>query len=448
MEGSLRRVGQLLLLLTVIVPGFWSSAVAQTPPPPPPVPAAAQGETGQPFNVKAAVDAYLATIPADKRARSDAYFEGGYWLILWDFLVSAVVMWLLLRWRISAKMRDWAERATRFRPVQTFIYAVQLILVFTVVTFPWTIYESYSREHKYGLLNQTFGPWMRDQLVSLAVNLVLGALFLVILFGLLRWTGKNWWVWGAVFSVLFLAFISLIAPVFIFPLFNKFTVLQNPSIKDPILSMARANGIPANEVYVFDASRQSDRVSANVSGLAGTMRISLNDNLLKRCSLPAIESTMGHEMGHYVLNHSYKGLALNGIVTVVAFAFVNWGTKAALARWGEAWGVRGLTDVAVTPLLVLLLSLYYFAMTPVSNSITRTMEYEADMYGLNAAMQPDGEAEVDLLLGEYRKLDPGPVEEFVFFDHPSGRTRITAAMRWKAEHLPPAAAAQPVTSKP
>jgi STE24 endopeptidase len=255
-------------------------------------------------------------------------------------------------------------------------------------------------------------------------------------------------VWCAVFSILFSAFVGLIAPVFLFPLFNKFTKLEDPHIKDPILSMARANGIPASEVYVFDASRQSDRVSANVSGLAGTMRISLNDNLLKRCSLPSIESTMGHEMGHYVLNHVYKGLALNGIVLVVAFAFVNWGIKAALARWGEAWGVRGVTDVAVLPLLALLISGYFFVMTPVSNTITRTMEYEADIFGLNAGGQPDGEAEVDLLLGEYRKLDPGSVEEFIFFDHPSGRTRITAAMRWKAEHLPAATLAQPVTSKP
>ncbi len=435
----MRKVGQILLLWVAVVSGLRNSAMAQTPPAAPAVPAAARGVAGQPFDVKAAVDAYLATIPANKRARSDAYFEGGYWLILWDFLVIAVVMWLMLRWRISAKMRDWAERVTRFRLLQTAIYWLQFFLLFSLVTFPWTLYESYFREHKYGLLNQTFGPWMRDQLVMLAVSAVLGAAFFVLLFGLIRQLGKNWWVWGAVFCVLFLAFAALIAPVFFFPLFNKFTKLEDPRIKDPILSMARANGIPASEVYVFDASRQSDRVSANVSGFAGTMRISLNDNLLKRCSLPAIESTMGHEIGHYVLNHAYKGLALNGIVIVIAFAFLNWGINAALARWGDAWRVRGISDVAVLPLAVLLFSIYSFVATPATNTITRTMEYEADMFGLNAGQQPDGEAEVDLLLGEYRKLDPGPVEEFIFFDHPSGRTRITAAMRWKAEHLAGAA---------
>jgi len=335
-------------------------------------------------------------------------------------------------------MRDFAERITRFRPLQSALYWFQFLIVTTLLTFPLTVYEGYFREHKYGLSNQTFGPWMRDQAVMLAVGLVLGAPLIMALFGVVRRLGKNWWVWGAVVAIAFFAFVDLIAPVYIFPLFNTYTKLQDPHVKDPILSMARANGIPASEVYVFDASRQTKRIGANVSGFAGTMRISLNDNLLNRCTLPEIEATMGHEMGHYVMNHQYKGLVFEGVLTFIGFAFLNWGLNACLARWGQSWGVRGITDVAIVPLAALILSVYTLVLTPVENTITRTMEYEADIFGLNASQQPDGEAEIDLKLGEYRKLDPGPVEEFIFFDHPSGRTRITAAMRWKAEHLQPA----------
>ena len=389
---------------------------------------------GQSFDIKGAVDAYLAKMPADRRAQSDAYFEGGYWLILWDFLVLALVMWLLLYFRWSAKMRNLSERITRFRPIQTAIYWVQFIVVLSVLTFPLQMYEGYFREHKYGLLNQNFGQWMRDQLVGFVVSLILGAILLVPLFGLVRRLGRNWWVWGAVVMIAFAAFVALIAPVYIAPLFNKYKKLEDARVRDPILQMARANGIPARDVYEFDASRQSNRVSANVSGFANTMRISLNDNLLNRCTLPEIETTMGHEMGHYVLNHAYKGLVMFGVLIFIAFAFVNWGITFALARWGTAWEIRGLGDVAVLPLATIVFSLFFFLATPVTNSITRTMEFEADMYGLNAARQPDAEANVDMFLGEYRKLDPGPVEEFVFYDHPSGRTRITAAMRWKAEH--------------
>jgi STE24 endopeptidase len=386
------------------------------------------------FDVKAAVDTYLAKMPPEQRARSNAYFEGGYWMQMWDFLSTVAVMWLLLRFSWSARMRDLAERLTRFRPLQTAVYWVQFIVVVSVLTFPLGMYEGYFREHKYGLLNQTFGPWMKDQLIGLAVTVILGAVLIVPLFGLVQRLGKTWWVWGALVTLIFVALVVLIAPVYLAPLFNKYTILQDAKIKDPILSMARANGIPATDVYEFDASRQSNRVSANVSGLGTTMRISLNDNLLNRCTLPEIETTMGHEMGHYVLNHAYKGLVMNGVVVVIAFFFLNWGMGSALARWGEGWGVRGISDVAVMPLAVMVFSIYFFVTTPVGNTITRTMEFEADMYGLNAARQPDGEANVDLLLGEYRKMDPGPVEEFLFFDHPSGRTRITAAMQWKGEH--------------
>ena len=138
--------------------------------------------------------------------------------------------------------------------------------------------------------------------------------------------------------IVFVAFVSLIAPVYISPLFNKYKKLEDPRIKDPILSMARANGIPATDVYEFDASRQSNRVSANVSGFAETLRISLNDNLLKRCTLPEIETTMGHEMGHYVLNHEYKGLVMIGVVIVIGFAFLNWGDQLCSRALGRGVG--------------------------------------------------------------------------------------------------------------
>jgi STE24 endopeptidase len=429
MPRASRFILLIVLLCTAFLFGQTSTPAAS------PVPAVENRPAAAPaFDVNAAVNAYLAKMPPAQRARSNAYFEGGYWLLLWDFLSTVVVMWLMLRLRWSSGMRNLAERITRFRPIQTALYWIQFFLVVSILTFPLTVYEGYFREHKYGLLNQTFGPWMGEQLIGLVVGLILGAILIVPLFGLVRRLGKSWWVWGAALTIVFLAFVSLIAPVYIAPLFNTYKKLEDPHIKDPILTMANANGIPATDVWEFDASRQSNRVSANVSGFASTQRISLNDNLLNRCTLPEIETTMGHEMGHYVLNHAYKGLVELGVLVVIGFAFLNWGIHFALMRWGQKWDIRGITDVAVLPVAVILLSLFFLLMTPVTNTITRTMEYEADMYGLNAAQQPDGEANVDLMLGEYRKLDPGPVEEFVFYDHPSGRTRITAAMRWKAGH--------------
>jgi len=395
----------------------------------------ASAPTGPAFDLKGATDAYLATVPPDKKVRSDAYFEGGYWLQFWDFLFGAAVTIFLLQSRLSARMRDWAARVSSWRGVQDLIYFILFLLTVSVIQFPLLVYEGYIREHKYGLATQAFGPWIGDQLIGLAVTGVLGGIAVMVLYWVVRRLGKNWWVWGAVASIVLLAFTILIAPVYIAPLFNTFKKLENPKIRDPILSLARANGIPVTEVYEVDASRQSTRVSAYVSGFLGSERIVLNDNLLNRCTPEEIQSVMGHEMGHYVLHHVYKDVLFYGVLFLVGFAFLNWGMHWALARWGDRWGVHEITDVAALPLAALLLSIFFFVLIPLTNSWTRTQEYEADIFGLNAARQPDGEALVDLKLGDYRKLDPSPIEEMIFYDHPSGRTRITAAMRWKAENM-------------
>jgi STE24 endopeptidase len=145
---------------------------------------------------------------------------------------------------------------------------------------------------------------------------------------------------------------------------------------------------------------------------------------------------MGHEMGHYVLHHIYKATLFISVVIVISFALLQWSLTWSLQRWGEKWGIRGVGDTAVLPLVLLIISILAFVLTPIMNTQTRTEEGEADMYGLNASRQPDGFAQAAIHLGEYRKMNPGPIEEWIFFDHPSGRNRIYAAMRWKAENLP------------
>ena len=395
----------------------------------------AEAQASPQFDANAATKAYMAQIPADKTARSDAYFEGGYWLILWDFLYGVAVMLLVLNLRWSARMRDLAERVTRFQLVHTFVYWLQYFVLTSILFFPLTVYEDYLREHKYGLATQTFGPWMSDQIKSLGVDAVLLGLLTMILFAIVRRFPRTWWIGGAVASLLFLIFVVLIAPVYLTPIFNKVTLLDDPKIVDPILSMARANGIPAKNVYEIDASKQTTRMSANVSGFANTMRITLNDNLLRRGSPEEIQAVMGHEMGHYVMNHVYKSTMFFSILIVLFFAYLYRGLGWTLQRWGAKWQIRDVGDTAVVPLVVLLALIFGFVLNPIVNTYSRTEEYEADMYGLNTSQQPDGFAQAAIHLGEYRKMNPGPIEEWIFFDHPSGRNRIYAAMRWKAENL-------------
>ncbi|MGI9071758.1 MAG: M48 family metallopeptidase [Bryobacteraceae bacterium] len=416
-----------LMLLLLALTAFAAS------PPAPTVPLLAQPSTH--FDAYAATNAWLDTVPSAARAKSNAYFEGGYWLILWDFLYGATVMLLLLETKLSARLRNLAERLTRFRWLQSFLYWIGFVVITAALTFPLTFYEDFLREHRYGLSNQNFLSWFRDQFIAMLIIVVLGGIAFVILAGIMRRLPQTWHLWGTGIAILFLIIGMLIGPVYIGPLFNTYKPLQNAVIKSQILSLARANGISTKDVYEVNGSRQSKRVSANVSGILATERITLNDNLLDRCSRQAILAVMGHEMGHYVLHHIYNSVIWAAIVVALMFAILRWGMVWALSRWGARWQVHDVGDVAALPLMVLILSTLSFLFTPIGNTYTRTQEYEADIFGLNASRQPDGEAEADLLLGEYRKLDPTPLEEFIFFDHPSGRVRIYAAMRWKAENL-------------
>jgi STE24 endopeptidase len=397
------------------------------------VPAAAQASAN--FKVDAATEAYIAQIPPEAKTRSDAYFEGGYWLQLWDFLVACAISLLLLQGRWSARMRDFAERMTRFRPLQTAIYWIEYLLLTTLLGFPLAVYEGYTREHQYGLATQTFGPWMGDQFKGLLVNLVLGCGFAIVLFAIVKRLERTWWIWGAIVAEVLLALVVLITPVYLVPIFNTVTPLNDPRLTQPILSMARANGIPAKEVYEVDASKQTTRMSANVSGLGKTMRITLNDNLVKRGSPGEVQAVMGHEMGHYVLGHVPQLLTAFLIFAFAAFGFLRWGLDWSLRRWGQVWQIRGIGDPAVLPLVALLASIFFFVLTPVLNTYIRNQEHEADMYGINASRQPDGFAQAAIHLAEYRKMRPGPIEEWLFFDHPSGYRRIHDAMQWKAENL-------------
>jgi len=383
-----------------------------------------------------ATRAWLDTVPPDKKARSDAYFEGGYWLILWNFLLSVAISIFLLASRISARVRDFAERTTRFRFLQVILYAIPVLLLIFILGFPLHVYENFFREHAYGMATQNFGQWFSEQVLMVVLNLIVTSLVLVGLYAVFRRAPRTWWVWGTLVSILFTILGIMLAPVYIEPLFNTYKPLKDPAISEPILAMARANEIPVTQVFEVDASRQTKRVSANVAGFLGTTRIALNDNLLKQCTLPEIREVMAHEMGHYILNHSMKLVLYFSIFFLLGFAALRAFFQGAVQRWGARWGVRGIADPAGLPLLSLIFATVFFLLTPVINTAIRVTEREADAFSINTAREPDGMAKVALKLGEYRKLDPTPLEEFIFFDHPSGRARIRMAMDWKAAHLP------------
>jgi STE24 endopeptidase len=427
---------------------FFAVSIAASAQTATPTPSEGAADNVKRVDPAAATQQWLATVPKEKREKSDAYFEGGYWLILWNFLLAAGISIFLLASRISARLRDFAEHATNFKSLQVACYAVPYLIIVYLLSFPLNLYQNFCREHQYGLATQSFLPWFGEQLIGLGVTLIGGTLLLIVLYAVFRRAPRTWWIWGTIVAVLFSGAATFIAPVYIEPLFNTYKPLTNTEIRDSILAMARANEIPVKQVFEVDASRQTTRVSANVSGFLGTTRIALNDNLLKQCTLPEIRMVMAHEMGHYILNHGAKLLTYSGIFILAGFALTRTLFNAAVRRWGNKWDVRGIADSAGLPLLVLILSTFIFVVTPFSNTVVRVTEREADAFGINTAREPDGMAKVALKLGTYRKLNPTPLEEFIFYDHPSGRARIRMAMDWKAANLPAGESATAETRPP
>ena len=432
----------LLLLLLIGTIGFSVAAapaqiangspIARDFPPGLQIPDAAR--PGPNFNADKATEAYLNLLTPEQRKLSDAYFEGGYWLRLWDLLIGVALGIFLLGSGISVRMRDFAQRMFGSGWWSTALYVAMWLIVGFVLTLPWDYYEGFVREHQYGLSTQDFGGWMRDTLVDFAVDMVLLPPVLATLYAIVRRLAERWWLWAGAGAFVLNLLLTMAAPVFIAPLFNDYKPLPDGPVRQTILSLAHANRIPTEHVDWFDASKQTTRVSANVSGFLGTTRVNLNDNLVNTTSLPEIKAVMGHEMGHYVLNHALRLTIYVSLVLLIGFYCVHRALDASLARWGGRLGLRDRADPAALPLAVIAFSVFLFLMTPVLNSTIRQAEAEADAFGLNAAREPNGFAMAAMRLSTYRKLRPGPWEEVIFYDHPSGYTRVHNAMLWLAEN--------------
>jgi STE24 endopeptidase len=389
-----------------------------------------------PRNAEAATQAYMDRLPADVLARSAAYWEGGYWMQLWELLLGLLIAALMMSGRRAARVRDWAARVGRGPVRRDMLFAAAYVLAATVLSLPLTFYEGFVREHLYGMSTLTFAAWAGEQLLETAITTAVASTALAVLYAVFRRTGERWWIWGTGLGLLFLVVTITLNPVFFQPLFNTYKPVEDGPVKTAVLQMAHANGVPVDNVYEFDASRQTTRISANVSGMFGTAAVRLNDNLLRRTSEPEIRAVMGHELGHYVLNHMVKTLVTLSLVLLLGFGIAQWAMRRLLARFARNTGVSRVDDIASLPLLAAVFSIFFTLATPVQNTLIRTHEVEADRFGLNLSREPLGFAEAQLRLVEYRKADPGPIEEFIFFHHPSTRNRIYDAMRWREAMSP------------
>ena len=384
------------------------------------------------FDPDAATARYIDSLGPAALQKAHDYTVGHEWMLLWTLVVSAIVTWLIVRSGMLGRIE--ARIGQHRRNLRTFVVGMAYILVSTLLTLPWSLYSGYFREREYGRTSQPLGDFLFQGAISTLMSVVVGALFMVAVYWLMRRTGARWWLWATGLTALALAFIMLIAPIAVEPLFNTYRPVPPGPVRDAVVEMAGRAGIPPAKVYMFNGSRQSNNFTANAGGIGSTARVAISDVAIRNASLDEVRAVTGHEIGHYVLKHSWYGLA---VFTLLALIFY-WLADRLYPRFASIFGSNAaLSDPRGVPVLVFLVSLLGLLATPLTNSFSRALELQADIYSLRTENRPDALSTALVKTAEYRYPRPGPVEEALFYDHPSVERRVRMAMQWKATHPQP-----------
>lgn len=386
------------------------------------------------FDPTGATAEWLATLSPQETARAVAYTQGSHWLILWSFLVSALVAWIIVRTNWLGAIRSRIERR-RGRPLAaSFVVALAYGAMSWMLTLPWAIYESWWREKQYGLTSQAFGGWLTEGLIAAAISVVFTAVLLVAIYALIRRARRWWWAWAAGVTAVFVVIGLILSPLVIEPIFNTYTPAPEGPVRDAVVALAKETGTPSDKIYIYDGSRQSDRYTANVSGLFGSARVAMSDTMFQKgADLSEVRGVVGHEMGHYANGHVLWMVAILSGLAALGF----WLTDRLYPLGRRLLGanrVGDISDPAGLPVLGLVLAFLGVLATPVFATMTRTMEADADHFSLVHANEPDGLSKALVKTAEYRAPSPSAIEEFLFYDHPSVENRVRRAMEWKAAH--------------
>lgn len=360
--------------------------------------------------------------------------HGYYWLYVIEQGYTFLILSLILMSGLSASLRQWAQRMSQRRIGLTLIYGGLFISLLAVLRLPLEAYRFW-RERQYGFATQDMWSWMGDEGKEFVIVLILGSLVVLAVYTVIRKAPRTWWLWASGVLIGWIIFIMTIAPVFIAPLFNTFRPLEDESLRQRILALAHEYGIPADEVYQVDASRQSRHTNAYVAGVLGTQRIVLYDTLIEHFTPEEVEFIMGHEMGHYVLHHVWKGIVLASALIVIGLWIIFRLAPWLIRRYHRRWKFREISDVASLPLLLLLGSLYAFLLNPVINGFSRHLEHEADLFGLRVAPHPEAAitAFEKFEIIDLSEADPPPFIEFWLYTHPSLHHRIETVKAFLAK---------------
>ena len=381
------------------------------------------------FDVQQATDTYINSLGAEALAKASAYTTGSHWMLLLGFLISALTTWIFVKFEILDKIDGKLNKRSLW--LRSFVISGAFIFLSSLLMLPWTIYQDWWREVSYDKTSQPFLDFLSQGSISLLISSVLGGLFFSGIYYFIRRVGQFWWAWSGGLATLFITSMMLLGPVLIEPLFNQYTPLPQGEVREALEVLAKQANINPDRIFVYDGSRQSNRFTANVSGLGSSARIAISDVALKSASLDEVKAVTGHEIGHYVSGHIWN---LIGTATVLAMLFF-YLTNSMFFKVSHYMGSKSeVQDPRGIPVLLLCVSFLSLLAQPVTNFVVRQGEIEADQYAYQAVNLPDAMATALVKTAEYRDPRPNAVQEFIFYSHPSVEKRVKAAMEWKAQH--------------
>ena len=381
------------------------------------------------FDVQQATDTYINSLGIEALTKAAAYTSGSHWILLCGFLISALTTWVFVKYGILNKID--AKLIKRSLWLRSFVISGAFIFLSSLLMLPWSIYSDWWREVSYGKTSQPLEDFLSQGGISLLLSSLLGGLFFSGIYFFIRRVGQFWWAWSGGLTAVFITTMMLLGPIWIEPLFNKYTPLPQGEVREALEVLAKQANINPDRIFVYDGSRQSNRFTANVSGLGSSARIAISDVALKSASLDEVKAVTGHEIGHYVSGHIWN---LIGTATVLAMLFF----YLANALFSKVSRSIGSASVIADPIgiavLLLCVSFLTLLAQPVINFVVRQGEIEADQYSYQSVNLPDAMATALVKTAEYRNPRPNAVQEFIFYSHPSVEKRVKAAMEWKAQH--------------
>jgi Zn-dependent protease with chaperone function len=362
--------------------------------------------------------------PSEKALR---YFRGNNLIWAVEQLLALLLPGLLLFTGLSARMRTLASNLSHghFYPTLV-VYLVLFSLLMFVVQLPLDYFVGFAREHAYGLSSQKLSKWATDQLKGLGVGLVVGALVLWVPYWLLGRSPQRWWLWTGMLALPFYMLTLFVVPLWIAPLFNKFSPMKDKALEAEVLATAQKAGVEGARVFEVEKSVDTNKVNAYVTGIGGTKRIVLWDTLLKKLEPGQIKFVVGHELGHYVLGHIWTSILLSSLLTILGLFGAHRLSSYLLGHFGARLGFTSPADVASLPLLMLLLSLFSLVITPAMLAFSRYHEHAADRFALDLTHDNRDAATAFVALQQQNLAVPRPGALYKLFraSHPPIGERV------------------------